>query len=325
MTVDVTVGTFNLNNLFSRFNFQGEIEAIRSSETSVSSELKYEFGTGDTYKIRTYQGQLVVKKKDEEKDQISQRIKSMSVDVLAVQEVEDIDTLRQFNKDNLDGMYPYQVLIEGNDQRLIDIGVLSKLPIGGITSWQRAVHPGDITKPVFSRDLLQIEILNRTRSERLFTVFNNHLKSPLLSYKDDPATAKQKNDERRTRQAEIVARIVKAQTRPNSPFIILGDMNDAAGSPCLRPFAEDQELDLTNGLSNPAETRPAPSDTPPPSSSAWTHRFKPSKKPAEYELYDQIWLSRALADKQTGAWIDRRTRLTGNGSDHDPAWIKVSL
>ncbi len=322
--MDVTVATFNLNNLFSRFNFQAEIGATSKSGTNVSSEVMYEFGAADTYKIRTYEGRLVVKKKDSDIGQISQRIKTMNVDVLAVQEVEDVDTLRQFNKDQLECMYPYQILVEGNDQRLIDIGVLSKLPIGGITSWQRAVHPSDPTQPIFSRDLLQVEVFNRARSERLFTLFVNHLKSPLLSYKDDPVTEKQKNDDRRTRQAEMVSSIVKSQTRPDSSFIIVGDMNDATGSQCLAPFTKDQELDLTNALANPQETRPAPHDTPPPSSIAWTHRYKPSKKPAEYQLYDQIWLSRALADKQTGAWVERRTKLTGDGSDHDPSWIRLS-
>jgi len=61
----------------------------------------------------------------------------MDVDVLAVQEVEDIDILKRFNREKkygLDGLYKYQVLVEGNDDRLIDIRILSKLPIGAITS-----------------------------------------------------------------------------------------------------------------------------------------------------------------------------------------------
>jgi hypothetical protein len=33
-------------------------------------------------------------------------------------------------------MYPHVVLVEGNDPRLIDVGLLSKLPLGA--SWQTA-------------------------------------------------------------------------------------------------------------------------------------------------------------------------------------------
>ena len=50
-----------------------------------------------------------------------------------------------------------------------------------------------------------------------------------------------------------------------------------------------------------------------------------SGQSAEYELFDQVWLSPALAGKQAGAFIDRRTRKTGDGSDHDPAWVVLTL
>ena len=107
----------------------------------------------------------------------------MNVDVLAVQEVEDLDTLRHFNREYLNGMYRYTVLVEGNDPRLIDVGVLSKFPIGGITSWNYKVHPDDPGKKVFGRDMLQVQILNHSRSKKLFTIFNNHLKSHYVDCK----------------------------------------------------------------------------------------------------------------------------------------------
>lgn len=323
--MDITVGTFNLNNLFSRFNFRGEIDAIRRLDTTLDGELKYEFGARDTWKIRTYRGGLVKAKKAKGTDLIANRIKKINIDVLAIQEVEDIDTLHQFNREHLDWMYRYVILVEGNDPRLIDVGVLSKLPIGGITSWQRAVHPDDPTRAVFGRDLLEVEILSISRSRKLFTIFNNHLKSHYVDFKEDPVAGERSNNERRTRQAEIMAEIVKARTRPDSRFIVLGDMNDPPNSPCLQPLVGDSELRLTNALSNPRETRPPKPDKPPPPSTAWTHRYKRSRHPAKYELYDQIWLSPALSDKQKEAWIDRRKRHSGDGSDHDPAWIKLGL
>jgi MmgE/PrpD C-terminal domain len=44
-----------------------------------------------------------------------------------------------------------------------------------VTSWQRAVHPSDPSEQVFGRDLLQVEILNASRTRRLFTLFNTHM------------------------------------------------------------------------------------------------------------------------------------------------------
>jgi len=250
----------------------------------------------------------------------------MDLDVVAVQEVEDIEALRDFNREFLGGMYANAVLIEGNDPRFIDVGVLSKadFPIGAVTSWQHRVHPLDPTRRVFSRDLLEVEILDRRRTRRLFTLYNNHLKSQFVTPGEDPAVAGPAADLRRARQAEMVVRIVEERMRPNSRFLVTGDMNDTPDSQPLQAFS-GQAVGLVNGLADPEETRPAKADQPPPASKAWTHRFKEAGRPARYELFDQIWLSPSLAGRKTGAFIERRTRHGGDGSDHDPAWVVLDL
>jgi len=80
-----------------------------------------------------------------------------------------------------------------------------------------------------------------------------------------------------------------------------------------------------DGLTHPQAKRPAKADVPPPASKAWTHRLKESGQPARYELFDQIWLSPSLAARQTGAFIERRTKHSGDGSDHDPAWVVLDV
>jgi len=177
--MNVTIGTFNLRNLFSQYNFKAKIdEILRTTGVTLDGELTYEFDHTDIWKIRTYTGSLVKGKKSKDTEKIAQRIINMNVDVLAVQEVEDLDTLIEFNHEYLDKhAYKYCVLIEGNDPRLIDLGILSRLPIGGITSWKHAVHPNATARYIFGRDLLEVEILNPSRSKRLFKIFNNHLKS----------------------------------------------------------------------------------------------------------------------------------------------------
>jgi hypothetical protein len=62
-----------------------------------------------------------------------------------------------------------------------------------------------------------------------------------------------------------------------------------------------------------------------PVSVVWTSRFKPSGLPANHELFDQIWLSPALAPRLQDAVIHRRTKLGGDASDHDPAAVDLDL
>lgn len=318
----VSVGTFNLNNLFSRFNFKGEIS---SKDYKLNSKVEYKFTDEETYKVRTYMGKLVSVKPKGDTETIAARIIEMDVDVLAVQEVEDKDTLIAFNKDYLNKLYPYQVLVEGNDERLIDVALLSKLPIGEISSWQKAVHPDNPTEWVFSRDLLGVQILDQQRKNVLFTIFNNHLKSNYVPWRKDKEEAEEKIRTKRSQQAEMISSIVKTTMKNDSKFIILGDMNDSHDSEVLEAFTKDPDLNLVNGLENVTETRPAKQDDPMPSSAMWTHRFKASGKAAQYELYDQIWLGQYFSGKISEAKIDRRTKHKGDGSDHDPAWVVLDI
>jgi hypothetical protein len=87
---------------------------------------------------------------------------------------------------------------------------------------------------------------------------------------------------------------------------------------------------LINTLENPAETRPAKAETPGqgpgPQTTAWTHRFNPPGPDfPEYLLFDQIWVSQELGERFANPTIDRRTQHSGDGSDHDPAWIELDL
>lgn len=319
----VKVGTFNLNNLFSRFNFKGKVDAILSGDTDVT--VSYTFDDPENYSIRTFMGRLVKEKEPARRQKVAERILAMDLDVLALQEVEDLPTLQSFCRDQLLSRYPFQMLVEGNDPRLIDVAIISRLPIGGMTSWRFATHPDEEDAPIFSRDLLEVEILDPSRIRRLFTLFNTHLKSQYLAPNENPVTGKQRADLTRTRQAEVAARILEARTRPNSAFLLVGDMNDTPDSAPLSPLAAHPRLGLVNALADPQETNPPHADNPPPASKAWTHRFKETGQPARYELLDQIWLSPVLASRQSAAVIQRRKNLTGDGSDHDPAWVELDL
>jgi endonuclease/exonuclease/phosphatase family metal-dependent hydrolase len=316
--MDVTVGTFNLNNLFTRWNFQAEIKP-GTQLTQVT-----EMTAGENVRFRTFKGKVVHGKAAEATAQISNRVLSINVDVLAVQEVENIEALQTFNREHLGGAYPYVVLVEGNDPRLIDVGVLSKLPIGRIVSHQTEPDPARATERVFGRDLLQVDVLAVDRTKRLFTLFNTHLKSNYVDWREpDPVTAASDANQLRMRQARAIAEIVGRELRPNSPYVVVGDMNDDPDSEFLAPFTAGT-LKVIDALTNVVETRPAkPESTGPQPGHRWTSRHKESGKPVEYRLFDQIWVSHTLGSKVTNAMIDRRTKHSGDGSDHDPAWITL--
>ncbi len=320
------VGTFNLNNLFSRFNFQAEIGQI-PDENPGGITLTFD---QDELSVRTFMGRLVKEKEPDETSEIARRIVDViKADVLAVQEVEHIEILKQFNRDHLRNLYPYIALVEGNDQRFIDVAILSKLPIGIIVSHQTAVHPDEPDQRVFSRDLLQVEILDYNR-DKLFTIYNTHLKSHYVPFGQDPIQGAIDANNRRRRQAETVSRIISRMERSDSRFVLTGDMNDPPDSQFLLPMLIVDKRPLVNTLENPAETRPPKAETPGqgpgPQTPAWTHRFNPPG-PAlpEYHLFDQIWVSQALAGRFANPTIDRRTKHGGDGSDHDPAWIDLDL
>ncbi|MEM7613818.1 MAG: endonuclease/exonuclease/phosphatase family protein, partial [Pseudomonadota bacterium] len=229
----------------------------------------------------------------------------------------------------LNGMYGHIALIEGNDRRLIDVGVMSKLPLGAITSHQTATHPDDPTRPVFGRDLQEVDVL-APNGKRLFTVYNNHLKSHFVPFGQDPVQGALEANARRRRQAETVARIISARQRAGAKFVVLGDMNDPPDSADLAPMLTVDGRILSNGLAAAVETRPPKAETqgqgPGPATPQWTHRFNPpGPEFPRYELFDQVWLSNSLAPKLVSAHIDRRTKHGGDGSDHDPAWVVLDL
>lgn len=244
--MDVKVGTFNLNNLFSRFNFKAHVEELPEDQRDIT--VTYEFTDEGDYWFREFRGRLIQPMPEEQRRTLAERIKAMDLDVLAVQEVEDIEALSDFNRFHLSRLYPHVALVEGNDARFIDVGVLSKLPLGGVTSWQHQVHPDDPSQRVFARDFLQVEVLNHSRSQRLFTLFNNHLTSQFVAFGEDPVAASAAKAARRRQQCETIARIVEAELRPDSPFLIVGDMNDTPDSDALQPLAQAAALRLVDAL-----------------------------------------------------------------------------
>lgn len=80
----IRVGTFNLNNLFSRFNFRAELDQQPTDDPG-GITLTFEH---NQFSVRTFMGRLVRAKNAEDTNEIARRIREViDADVLAVQEV----------------------------------------------------------------------------------------------------------------------------------------------------------------------------------------------------------------------------------------------
>ncbi len=228
-------------------------------------------------------------------------------------------------------LYREAVLIEGNDPRLIDVAILSKLPLGRVASHQTEPDLANPGRRIFGRDLLQVDVLRPDRSRKLLTLFNTHMKSNFVDKRTHTSAAAQavearRANARRKRQAIATREIIDRETSPRSRFMYVGDMNDDPNSTRLAPLLSvGAGLGLVDALALVSETRPSKAEAVGAQPGArWTSRHKESGEPPEHRLFDQIWVSPALGDNVTNAMIDRRTKHGGDGSDHDPAWITLT-
>src|SRR4051812_33237945 len=134
----------------------------------------------------------------------------------ALQEVESLEVLKEFVDEQRLEKYPHLVLVEGNDRRLIDVALISKLPIGAVTSWRHRTYQGEEGPPVFSRDLLQVEVLAPNRRNTILTVFVNHLKSRLARNEEE----RRQGDVLRKQQVETIAAILREKP-PAMPYLVV--------------------------------------------------------------------------------------------------------
>jgi len=136
----IRIATFNVENLFARWKFRDNVDPAEANKSGWRVD-------------DTRFDELSV----DEKALTGMAIRELDADVLALQEVENVDTLKHFRAVALGGRkaYPYVAGIDGNDPRLIDVAVLSTLPITRVRSYQ---HLLEGTSTVFSRDCLEVDV-----------------------------------------------------------------------------------------------------------------------------------------------------------------------
>ncbi|MFF3403498.1 endonuclease/exonuclease/phosphatase family protein [Streptomyces sp. NPDC002659] len=171
-------------------------------------------------------------------------IAAVNADVLLTVEVEDRLTLDRFNTQVLGGVlgkrpYPYNMLIDGNDSRGIDVGILSRHPIECIRS--HIADPGQGGQPLFSRDCPEYEI--RVNGTRLW-ILGNHFKSKGFGIAAD-------SEKKRRAQARRVRKIYEAALERSAHVVVAGDLNDTPNSVSIKSLLGGG---LRDAMSHPGYT-----------------------------------------------------------------------
>ncbi len=165
----------------------------------------------------------------------AQVIRDVHPDVIGVIEAESRKTLNEFNRDVVTEVggtaFDHVMLIEGNDPRGIDVGVMTRAvrEIAAIQSHVDDRNPaGDL---IFSRDCPVYEI--KLASGKSLWLLINHLKSQGYRGTRDP-------DVVRREQAQRVREIYEQLRSGGEEYVaVIGDLNDSPGRGPLDPLLKN--------------------------------------------------------------------------------------
>ncbi len=231
-------------------------------------------------------------------------IASLDADVLALQEVENRGYLQRFaNVFLADQGYQYVVLVEGNDSRGIDVALLSRFPLGPVTSHAYQRFDPDVGGQAtdrFQRDLLCVEV--RPPGSDSFEVWVVHLKSKGGNGASDPI---------RLAEAQTIRQLVdrRISADPQASLAICGDFNDEIGSPSLRAILGQGDRRMASLFDSVPE------------SDRVTFNQEPYRS-----MIDFILCSPAMARRYVpGSYRIQQGSAETNGSDHNPVSCKFLL
>jgi len=204
-------------------------------------------------------------------------IADVDADVLVLCEVENRPSLQQFTDQFLGPLlkkqnYGWNMVIDGNDQRGIDVAILSRYPLSHMLSH---ITDMDGTSKVFSRDCPEYVV--ELPGDVPLLVLPNHFAS-----KGSDFTGK-----RRKQQSKRVRQIYDERRLHFDHILVAGDLNDHPKGGSLDRLLDS---DLTDAMAMDAyDGLPG----------TYAHA-NPSQK------FDYLLMSPALADHVTAVDVDRR-------------------
>jgi endonuclease/exonuclease/phosphatase family metal-dependent hydrolase len=165
-------------------------------------------------------------------------IRDVNADVLAVVEAENRTALKQFSDALLEQVngrpYDQIMLIDGNDDRGIDVGLMTKLgyDIGLMRSHVQELRANG--EPVFARDCPEYAVT--TPNNETIWFLPNHFSSKFGG--NDPSKIARRADQA-AKVAEIYRRLRKEK---QNKVVVLGDFNDTPDSAPLQSLLAETDL-----------------------------------------------------------------------------------
>ncbi|MDX1384313.1 MAG: endonuclease/exonuclease/phosphatase family protein [Thermoanaerobaculia bacterium] len=220
-------------------------------------------------------------------------LKSVKADIACIVEADDRPGLKSFDTDLLSSRYRYEMLLDGNDQRGIDVGIYSKFPLGEIYTH---MFDGTSRSKTFSRDCPEYEV--KVSDQQSLYLLCNHLKSKGYG-------AQATSNARRKKQAEAIVGILGGYDLKKDWVVVAGDLNDTPDSSPLKPLMDVPDLFDVLELQFPGD--PA---------KRWTYHYD------GYDQIDYVLVSKPLKDRFVKAGVERRgmynlKKLTAANPDID--------
>ncbi|MBU2669006.1 endonuclease/exonuclease/phosphatase family protein [Actinoplanes bogorensis] len=240
-------------------------------------------------------------------------------DVVGVVEAENRFALKRFADAGLTGAdgrprYPHVMVVDGNDERGIDVGVLSTADYPLIAQVSH-VDDTDARGRVFSRDCAEYHF--RSPGGHRVVVLVNHFKSKGYG-------GKVASDAIRERQATRVAEIYRAAG--TDLVAVVGDLNDTPDSAPLAPLLTGTDLrDISAHPGFDDDGRPG------------TYGYCTARNKLDYVLLSPALFARATGGgiHRRGVWGGRRgtlwpifdtmTAAVHAGSDHAAIYADIAL
>lgn len=331
MPSKLRLATFNIENLFTRYDFNAFIKGPRSREARYLApivQFMAQYGDGDLTDFDDFR-QLVqvasISQDDDKRQHTALALGALNADIVALQEVDSFDALRRFlgayfaklGKTN----YRHLVLQEGNDMRGIDVAAMSHAdwPVyarshADLTpSWlddeptgvalldafpKAKTKANDLNrKRIFRRDCL--EIVTAKQGVDPVSIFNCHFKSM--------GGGRAKSLGMRQLEAITVREIInrKFENPEQALWCVVGDLNDYTQVIKVRKTTDD-DGNFVEDIEVPAETGVAPLLEDDfgvnllnllPEEQRWTHFYSGERHKTQL---DYIIASPAMAEKVRG-------------------------